>query len=106
MDTTGFDYFGVCDLHDAGLPCTKHTTPKVIVSPNVIVSPYASGFYEFQDPKGRLYSVCITPNHIHVMRRGARSDRFLRWSGNQIIIEHLTPKKVVYVHLRHVRACL
>ena len=98
MDTTGFDYFGVCDLHDAGLPCTKHTTPKAIVSP------YALGVHEFQDPKGRLYSVGITPRSIYVVRTGSRTDRFLRWFGDQLIIEHRTPKKVVYVHLRHVRA--
>jgi len=99
MDTTGFDYFGVCDLHAAGLPCAKHKTPKVIVSP------YAPGMYEFQDPKGRLYSVGITPNSIYVQRPGSRTDRFLSWFGNQLIIEHHTPTKKRYIHLKHVRAC-
>ena len=99
MDTTGFDYFGVCDLHAAGLPCAKHKTPKVIVSP------YASGMYEFQDTKGRLYSVGIAPSSIYVQRPGSLTDKFLRWFGDQLIIEHRTPKKRVYVHLKHVRAC-
>ena len=73
-------------------------------TPKIIVSPYAPGMYEFQDPKGRLYSVGITPSSIYVVRPGSRTDRFLRWFGDQLIIEHRTPKKVVYVHLRHVRA--
>ena len=57
--STGFDYFGVCDLGDAGLPCTKHKThapaPAPAPAPEPVITPHLVGQWRtYRETSGNI----------------------------------------------------